>query len=95
MENNKKAMLLYGRFAEKIGGVPIVQIPECDPNNENNWMGWTKKELAKKRFTVYCPIVPEVWRAPYRDWKKEIDKFDIDENTTLVGLSAGGAAIVR
>jgi len=95
MTNDKKVILLYGRFSEKIDGVPIIDIPECNPNNENNWMGWTKKELEKKNFKAYCPIVPKVWQAPYADWKKEIDKFDVDKNTTLVGLSAGGAAVVR
>jgi len=91
----KNAVLLHGRFSEKINGVPVVDIPECNPNNENNWMGWTKKELEKEGFRVTCPIVPKVWEAPYSAWKKEIDKAGVDSETILVGLSAGAGAILR
>ncbi|MSU75097.1 MAG: hypothetical protein EXS55_01080 [Candidatus Magasanikbacteria bacterium] len=91
----KNAILLYGRFSETIDGVPVVDIPECNPNNENNWMGWTKKQLEKKGYLVTCPIVPKVWEAPYSEWKKVIDEAGVDEETVLVGLSAGAASCVR
>ena len=86
---------MYGRFSEKIDGVPIIDIPLCNPGNEGNWMGWTKKELEKKNYEVYAPQVTKVWEAPYSEWKRVIDEIGVDENTTLVGLSAGGAAITR
>jgi len=91
----KRAVLLYGRFSEKIDGKPIVEIPECNPNNEKNWMGWTKKELEKKNFEVHCPQIPRVWEAPYSAWKKAIDEVGVDENTTLVGLSQGAGVVVK
>ena len=72
----KNVILLYGRFPEKIDGVPIADIPECDPNNENNWMGWTKKELEKLDWKVTSPIIPKVWEAPYSEWEKALDGFD-------------------
>ncbi len=43
-----KVILMYGRFSEKIDGTPIIDIPLCDPSNEGNWMGWTKKDLEEK-----------------------------------------------
>lgn len=91
----KNAILLYGRFSERIDGVPIIDIPECDPNNENNWMGWTKKELEKLGWRVTCPVIPQVWSAPYSAWKNALDEAGVDENTTLVGLSQGAGAIVK
>src|SRR3989338_11175557 len=93
--HTNKVILMYGRFSEKIDGIPIIEIPLCDPSNEGNWMGWTKKELEKKNYEVHAPQITKVWEAPYSEWKKVIDEIGVDENTTLVGLSAGGAAVTR
>lgn len=86
---------MYGRFSETIDGTPILEIPSCNPSSELNWMGWTKKELEKKNYEAYAPQVPKVWESPYAEWKKVLDEVGVDENTTLVGLSAGAAAITR
>jgi len=91
----QRAILVYGRFPEKFDGVSIVDIPTCNPNNEKNWMGWTKKELEKLGWQVVCPVIPEVWNAPYSAWKNALDEAGVDENTTLVGLSQGAGAIVK
>lgn len=95
-KQRKKAVLAYGRFPEFFeDGRRPLDIPECNPNNKGNWMGWTKEKLEEKGFEVYCPIVPEVWKAPYSAWKEELDKASIDSETTLVGLSQGAGAITR
>lgn len=87
----KKAVLLYGIFTEK-----IATLPECNPNDERNWMGWTKKRLTELGYQVVCPIIPKVWEAPpYSTWKKVLDEAKINGNTVLVGLSAGGAVCVK
>ncbi len=88
-------VLLHGRFPEKIQEVRIADIPLCDPNNEGNWMGWTKGKLEEKGYTVTCPVIIDVWKAPYQQWKEELDRLTINENATLVGLSAGGYALLR
>lgn len=88
-------VLLHGRFPEKIQGVPVANIPLCDPNNKENWMGWTKKNLEEKGYTVACPVIVDVWKASYQQWKEELDKLTINEDTVLVGLSAGGYALLR
>ena len=58
-------------------------------------MGWTKKELENKNYEAYAPQVIKVWEAPYNEWKKIIEEIGVDQNTILVGLSAGAAAITR
>ncbi len=93
--HKNKVILMYGRFSEKIDGVPVIDIPLCNPSNEGNWMGWTKKELEKKNYEVYAPQITKVWEAPYSEWKRVIDEIGVDENTILVGLSSGGAAVAR
>ncbi|MFA7244627.1 MAG: alpha/beta hydrolase [Candidatus Magasanikbacteria bacterium] len=95
-KQRKNAVLVYGRFPEFFeDGIRPLDIPECNPNNKGNWMGWTKEKLEEKGFEVHCLIVPEVWKAPYGVWKEELDKINIDSETTLVGLSQGAGAITR
>jgi predicted alpha/beta hydrolase family esterase len=87
----KKAVILYGIFAKE-----IAELPECNPNDERNWMGWTKKKLIELGYEVVCPIITKVWEAPpYAEWKKVLDDAKIDDDTVLVGLSAGGAVCVK
>lgn len=94
-QTQKNVVMLHGRWPERIDGKLIADIPLCDPNNEGNWMGWTKNQLEAKGYSVVCPIITDAWKAPYADWKKAIDDLDMDEHTTLVGLSAGGAVWIR
>src|SRR3989339_37003 len=89
-ELTKKAVLVYGIYTKE-----LANLPECNPNNEVNWMGWTKKELKKQGYEVVCPVIPKVWQSTYADWKKELDKINIDEYTVMVGLSAGAGAITK
>lgn len=58
-------------------------------------MGWTKKQLEQKGYEVVCPVIVDVWKAPYEQWKEELDKVIMSEQTILVGLSAGGYALLR
>lgn len=95
MKQNSNIILLHGRFGEKIDGELIADIPLCDPNNEGNWMGWTKKRLEEKGYMVACPVVADVWKARYEEWKKILDQLTINEDTILVGLSAGGYVLLR
>lgn len=96
MDSKKtNAILLHGRWPEKIEGKLIADIPLCNPNNEGNWMGWTKKQLEEKGYKVTCPIIDDAWKAPYEKWKQELDKTDVDENTVVVGWSAGAYVLLR
>jgi predicted alpha/beta hydrolase family esterase len=95
MKKKNNVILLHGRFSERIEGKLIADIPLCDPNNEGNWMGWTKKRLEENGYVVTCPIVANVWKARYEEWAAVLDRLTIDEETILVGLSAGGYALLR
>lgn len=73
----------------------ISDMPEFLPDSEQNWMGWAKKELEKRGYEVINPFIRDGYKSEYEDWKREIEKLDIDENTILVGWSSGGAFWVR
>lgn len=63
--------------------------------NVRHWHSWLEKELKKNGFEVINPIMPTDWKPDYEDWKETIDNFDVDEDTILVGTSAGGAFILK
>lgn len=94
---NKKSnvILLHGIWPEEIDGIPIKDIPLCDPNNKNNWMGRTKRDLEERGHSVACPIIPDTWNASYSEWKEQLNNINIDEDTVLVALSGGAYAVLR
>ncbi len=65
------------------------------PKNEKHWFLWIKKELKKRKVKVYVPVMPESWNPKYEKWKEVFEKLPVDENTVLVGHSAGGSFITR
>jgi excinuclease UvrABC helicase subunit UvrB/predicted alpha/beta hydrolase family esterase len=63
--------------------------------NKEHWFPWVKKELGKYGVKCEVPLMPRSWDPKYSDWKKEFEKISIDENSILIGTSAGAAFIVR
>ena len=88
--NQNKVVILHGWT-----NGDISDILEFLPNNEQNWIGWTKKQLEKRGYPVSTPFLRYGYKSEYVEWKEEIEKLEIDENTILVGWSSGGAFWVR
>ncbi len=63
--------------------------------NMRHWKPWIKKQLENAGFSVSNDLYPEDWKPDYIAWKKVFEKNDIDENTTLIGHSAGTAFLLR
>lgn len=66
-----------------------------DKTYNKHWMPWIKKELIKRKIPVEMPIMPKPWVPDYDSYKKEFEKYKIDENTILIGHSCGCAFLVR
>jgi len=64
------------------------------PETKHHWLPWIKKELEKQDVKTFIPAMPEPWNPKYEEWKKEFEKLPVNENTTLIGHSAGGAFLV-
>ncbi|MEK6927132.1 MAG: class I tRNA ligase family protein [Nanoarchaeota archaeon] len=65
------------------------------PENEKHWISWIKNELEEREVKTATPQMPTPWAPKYEEWKSIMNKFDVNENTLLIGHSAGGAFIVR
>jgi pimeloyl-ACP methyl ester carboxylesterase len=87
---NKKVIILNGWTQGDIS-----DIPEYLPDNPANWMGWLKIELEKLGYTVTNPFLKDGYKQEYEEWKEQLEPLDIDEETILIGWSAGGAFWVR
>jgi len=67
-------------------------------NSEGNWFPWLKKELEKKGYSVWSPDLPHADVPITRDWLDTVfnmSPFKIDNDTILIGHSAGATLILR
>jgi len=60
-----------------------------------HWIPWTKKQLISKGIETETPLMPEPWEPKYELFKKEFEKYNVNENTILIGHSCGCAFLVR
>ncbi|MGB0757762.1 MAG: RBBP9/YdeN family alpha/beta hydrolase [Patescibacteria group bacterium] len=66
-----------------------------DDSYSKHWMPWVAKQLQAKGISVELPIMPEPWSPNYDNFEKVFNKYDVDENTVLVGHSCGCAFLVN
>lgn len=65
--------------------------------SSRHWFPWLKTELENKGAQVFTPEMPNSEKPDYEEWKKTLESLpmEIDDQTILVGHSAGGAFLVR
>ncbi len=88
--SEKKCLIIHGSPKKDMS-----RDSDYVPENIKHWLGWLKNELDKKGYKIHNPQMPMPWKPDYNKWKRQIKKINIDENTTIVGHSAGGAFAVR
>jgi predicted alpha/beta hydrolase family esterase len=70
-----------------------------DPNSEminlKDYTLWLLKQLTIRDYLAEAPLMPTPFWPIYEEWKKELERYDLDENTTLIGQSYGGGFLVR
>ncbi len=73
----------------------------CPPSKERvlpcsqRWMNWVAERLVEVGYPAIAPEMPTPWNPVYTEWKAEIEKYAITENSLLVGHSCGAAFLVR
>lgn len=86
----KKALLIHGWFPKKTfydGNYPTA--------SNSHWFPWLSKQLMIRDIHAVAIEMPESYYPDYEIWKKELERFEIDKNTILVGHSCGGGFLVR
>lgn len=62
---------------------------------DKHWIPWLKRNLIAKNIETETPLMPSPWQPDYEKFKAEFEKYDVDENTILVGHSCGCTFLVR
>jgi len=62
---------------------------------DKHWIPWLKKKLLEKKIETLVPLMSKPWAPNYKDWKKDFDKLEINEDGVLIGHSCGCAFLVR
>jgi hypothetical protein len=87
---SKKCIIIHGCPSD----VEKAMNPETK-TYDKHWIPWTKKQLIANNIETETPLMPSPWYPDYEKFKKEFEKYSVDENTILVGHSCGCAFLVR
>ncbi len=86
----KTAILVHG-----MPGKEEFLKPETPAASNNQWFPWLQKQLALHGINAQTPEMPQPYRPDYDKWKEVFGQFKVNENTILIGHSAGGGFLVR
>ena len=86
----RKAILIHGWGDEaEFRNLNVPTASNC------HWFPWVSKRLTVAGVHTVAIEMPESYYPRYEVWKRELERFELDEETTLVGHSCGGGFIVR
>jgi len=63
--------------------------------SNSHWFPWLQKQLLIKGIFAQTPEMPDAYIPDYKKWKKELERFDIDKDTILIGHSCGAGFLLR
>ena len=86
----KNAILVHG-WADK----KEFYDPQYPTASNSHWFPWLTKQLMIHDIYTVAPEMPKGFYPEYAIWKKELERFDITPDTSLVGHSCGGGFLVR
>lgn len=69
--------------------------PINESSSNNHWLPRLQKQLLINGIFTQAPEMPTPYLPNYDLWKKEFERFDINENTILVWHSCGAGFIIR
>lgn len=88
--NNKKCIIIHGCPSDEEKAMNSEK-----RTYDKHWIPWTKKELIARNIETETPLMPSPWQPDYEKFKAEFEKYNVDEDTILVGHSCGCAFLVR
>ena len=86
----KKALIIHGWDGKK-----GFYDPNQPTNSNANWFPWLSKQLMIRDIHTVAIEMPNSYYPEYEIWKKELERFELDKDTILIGHSCGASFIVR
>jgi len=81
-----------------IHGCPSNEAEFMTPEKQTyykHWIPWATEQINKVGIPTINPLMPAPWAPDYEAFKKEFEKYEVDENTILIGHSCGCAFLVQ
>ena len=69
--------------------------PKRPTASNDHWFPWLTKQLVLKDINTVSIEMPNGYYPEYQVWKRELQRYDIGEQTLLVGHSCGAGFLVR
>lgn len=69
--------------------------PTFPASSNYYWIPWLQKQLIVRGIHTATPDVPNNWKPDLATWRKEFERYDVTEETVLVGHSCGGGFLLR
>lgn len=63
--------------------------------SNDHWLPWIQRQLLLRGVLAQTPEMPGFYEPHYEDWKEMLERFDLNEQTALVGHSCGGGFLTR
>ena len=63
--------------------------------SNDHWFPWLTKQLVLRDINTVAIEMPNGYYPEYEVWKRELERYDITNQTILVGHSCGGGFLVR
>lgn len=88
----KRAIILHGMpdEAEYRAAVASGQM-----QSDNHWLAWLRTELQSRGVETVTPELPQSYAPEWEAWKTVFEKFQMDEDTALIGHSCGAGFLLR
>jgi predicted alpha/beta hydrolase family esterase len=86
----KNAVILHGKPTKE-----RYLDPEVPKPHEANWFPWIGAKLVESGVQTSIPPMPRPYFPEYEAWKKVFEAENVDDNTGLIGHSAGAEFILR
>lgn len=86
----KTAIILHGKPSKE----GYYDSDRGAQSNEH-WLPWIQRQLLLKDYLAQNPELPESYDPNYKKWLSVFERFDVDENTILIGHSRGGTFLIR
>lgn len=90
MKFEKRAIILHGQLKREEYYSPTFMAA-----SNAHWLPWLQHQLIIRDYEADTPQVPHPYAASYEDWVGEVERFEIDEHTSLIGHSCGGGILLK
>jgi len=86
----KNILILHGCPESKTKG----ENPETR-TYDKHWHPWAQEQFEARGVKTVRPMMPAPWTPVYEDFKVELGKYDVDEDSIIIAHSCGCAYAVR